>query len=131
MACNMRTDLLAGHLIGKRRIGDASVVRAVLVDRKTIVKNIPGSSNLIIRTLTKPQVETVERDVSKGRFGRFGGKYVPESLMTCMGELEAEFNSALRDTEFQVSFPKITACFKSEVEIQNVKHGDHARIQDF
>ncbi|XP_059435641.1 tryptophan synthase beta chain 2, chloroplastic-like isoform X2 [Corylus avellana] len=102
MACNMRTrDLLTGHLIVKRRTGDSSVVRAVVVDRNILVKNTPGSSNLIMKTLTKPQVETVDMDVSKGRFGRFGGKYVPESLITCLAELEAEFNSALRDTAFQ------------------------------
>jgi tryptophan synthase beta chain len=104
MACNMQTHLVAGHLIVKRRTGDSSVVRAVVVDRNILVKNIPGSSNLIMKTLTKPQVETVDMDVSKGRFGRFGGKYVPESLITCLAELEAEFNSALRDTDFQVNF---------------------------
>ncbi|KAK8629464.1 hypothetical protein V6N13_078305 [Hibiscus sabdariffa] len=36
-----------------------------------------------------------------GKFGKFGGKYVPETLITCLGKLEAEFNLVLHDSEFQ------------------------------
>lgn len=34
------------------------------------------------------------------RFGEFGGQYVPESLMDCLAELEAGFNSAKEDSTF-------------------------------
>lgn len=34
------------------------------------------------------------------RFGEFGGQYVPESLMDCLSELEAEFNKAKDDPKF-------------------------------
>lgn len=34
------------------------------------------------------------------RFGEFGGQYVPESLMDCLAELEAGFNSAKEDPNF-------------------------------
>lgn len=34
------------------------------------------------------------------RFGEFGGQYVPESLMDCLAELEAGFNSAKEDPTF-------------------------------
>lgn len=34
------------------------------------------------------------------RFGEFGGQYVPESLMDCLAELEAGFNSAKDDPTF-------------------------------
>lgn len=37
-----------------------------------------------------------------GKFGKFGGKFVPESLITCLGKLEAEFNLVLNDSKFQV-----------------------------
>ncbi|KAJ1384329.1 Tryptophan synthase, beta chain [Sesbania bispinosa] len=40
----------------------------------------------------------VERN---GKFGRFGGKFVPETLVACLNHLEAEFNKALRDQLFQ------------------------------
>lgn len=36
-----------------------------------------------------------------GKFGKFGGKYVPELLMTCLGDLEDEFYKALSDIKFQ------------------------------
>ncbi|XP_057536747.1 tryptophan synthase beta chain 1-like [Amaranthus tricolor] len=38
---------------------------------------------------------------NNGRFGKFGGKYVPELLITCLSELEEEFHKALNDTKFQ------------------------------
>ena len=36
-----------------------------------------------------------------GRFGRFGGQYVPETLMSALGELAAEYDKAKRDPQFQ------------------------------
>ncbi|KAL3519506.1 hypothetical protein ACH5RR_017655 [Cinchona calisaya] len=38
---------------------------------------------------------------STGKFGRFGGKFVPETLITCLSILEAELTLALHDTDFQ------------------------------
>ena len=38
------------------------------------------------------------------RFGEFGGQYVPESLMDCLAELEAGFNSAIDDPKFWKEF---------------------------
>ena len=37
-----------------------------------------------------------------GRFGKFGGKYVPETLMYALTELESAFYSLAGDEEFQV-----------------------------
>ena len=37
----------------------------------------------------------------RGRFGAFGGKFVPESLMTALAELENAYEQAINDTEFQ------------------------------
>ena len=37
----------------------------------------------------------------RGRFGEFGGKFVPESLMSALTELETAYNASLHDTEFQ------------------------------
>ncbi|HWC19026.1 MAG TPA: hypothetical protein VG498_18585, partial [Terriglobales bacterium] len=36
-----------------------------------------------------------------GRFGPYGGRYVPETLMAALEELEAAYNSAKADPEFQ------------------------------
>ncbi|AWI05289.1 tryptophan synthase subunit beta [Clostridium drakei] len=35
-----------------------------------------------------------------GRFGKFGGQYVPETIMNALTELENEFNEAVQDKEF-------------------------------
>lgn len=39
---------------------------------------------------------------SSGKFGRFGGVFVPETLITCLKKLEAEFRWVLHDPEFQM-----------------------------
>lgn len=36
----------------------------------------------------------------KGRYGQFGGRFVPETLMTAVLELEEEYNKAVSDPEF-------------------------------
>ena len=37
----------------------------------------------------------------RGRFGPFGGKFVPESLMPALAELEAAYEESLLDAQFQ------------------------------
>src|SRR5215467_11401171 len=37
---------------------------------------------------------------SRGRFGRFGGQYAPETLMTALEELEREWRDAVRDRRY-------------------------------
>src|SRR5258708_816497 len=38
---------------------------------------------------------------ARGRFGSFGGKFVPESLVEPLAELEAAYNQARSDEQFQ------------------------------
>ena len=42
----------------------------------------------------------VKEQTKAGRYGKFGGQYVPETLMTALGELEKEYNLAIKDPEF-------------------------------
>ncbi len=44
---------------------------------------------------------TAQRPDSLGRFGQFGGKYVPETLMPALFELEAAFHQYRSEPEFQ------------------------------
>jgi tryptophan synthase beta chain len=44
----------------------------------------------------------LQRPDSFGRFGKFGGKYVPETLMHALTELETSFHSLAGDEKFQV-----------------------------
>jgi tryptophan synthase beta chain len=43
---------------------------------------------------------TVESTESKGRFGAYGGRYVPETLITALDELEAAYAQAREDGAF-------------------------------
>ncbi|KAL8461374.1 hypothetical protein ACS0TY_031926 [Phlomoides rotata] len=45
--------------------------------------------------------QTEELSPSTGKFGRFGGVFVPETLVSCLSKLVAEFNLVLRDPVFQ------------------------------
>jgi tryptophan synthase beta chain len=40
----------------------------------------------------------------KGRFGKFGGQYVPETIMNAVTELEEEFEKAMKDEQFIAEF---------------------------
>lgn len=44
---------------------------------------------------------------SKGRFGDYGGQYVPETLMVAVNELEEAYTAAKNDPEFQAEFHKM------------------------
>jgi tryptophan synthase beta chain len=50
-------------------------------------------------TTTAPQNKT-----KKGRFGPYGGRYVPETLMAALQELEAAYDAARKDKSFQAEF---------------------------
>ncbi|KAJ9169064.1 hypothetical protein P3X46_020532 [Hevea brasiliensis] len=86
-------------MISKRRTRNAHVACAQLLP----MENTPNSRKL---DLNKPMMGTQQVPINvpaiiSGKFGRFGGKFVPETLIACLKELEAEFNWALEDPEFQ------------------------------
>ena len=53
------------------------------------------------RTTSDGQVAQMRPD-SFGRYGKYGGKYVPETLMHALSELESAFNMLIKDQGFQV-----------------------------
>lgn len=48
---------------------------------------------------------------SQGRFGKFGGRYVPETLMPALLELEKAYFAARRDREFQAELTGYLASY--------------------
>lgn len=52
------------------------------------------------RSLSEGPRDFGEFPDERGRFGRFGGKYVPETLMAPLSELEEAFNLIKKDTAF-------------------------------
>lgn len=53
-----------------------------------------------------PEIEKSIQDYQRpdiaGRFGKFGGKYVPETLIPALAELEVAYKEAIADPAFQV-----------------------------
>ena len=69
---------------------------------------VPRSSKVKIRNLGKgsrvghPRSSTSSvRRQEPGRFGVYGGRYVPETLMAALDELEREYEKARKDKKFQ------------------------------
>ncbi len=48
---------------------------------------------------------------AQGRFGPYGGQYVPETLMPALEELEAAFRAAIADPAFVAAFEGLLASF--------------------
>ncbi|MEO1183323.1 MAG: tryptophan synthase subunit beta, partial [Cyanobacteria bacterium J06636_27] len=47
------------------------------------------------------KVSSVARPDNLGRFGKFGGKYVPETLMPALSELETAYEKYRNDPDFK------------------------------
>jgi tryptophan synthase beta chain len=61
---------------------------------------------LVERRASRPSSRAITRKTSTngsvpGRFGVYGGRYVPETLMAALDELEREYEKAKRDRKFQ------------------------------
>ncbi|GLU23272.1 hypothetical protein SLE2022_392940 [Rubroshorea leprosula] len=94
------------NLAPERKICNPFVVvcRASVADTQTLPKNSSTSSlkkPLMITKNLPHDIHDERKVISMGKSGRFGGKFVPEILMTCLTQLEAEFNLALHDSLFQ------------------------------
>src|ERR1700686_4137773 len=70
----------AGHGRGKLKMATATVTKKA---RNQISGKLPPKS------------------ATAGRFGAYGGRYVPETLMAALDELEREYERATRDRKFQ------------------------------
>ena len=52
-------------------------------------------------------MRTRDKPDSHGYFGQYGGKFVPETLMPALSELESAYTEARADTEFQQQFREL------------------------
>lgn len=53
----------------------------------------------------------VPRPDKTGRFGKFGGQYVPETLIPALIELVEEYEAAKKDPEFEVGLDRFCWLF--------------------
>lgn len=58
-------------------------------------------------TATATATETTVLPDEKGRFGPFGGRFVPETLMSALLELEEAYRTHVKDPEFQAELIKL------------------------
>ena len=72
-----------------------SIIKGVLYPHLAIVTTTPLPRSL--QADSSPQ----SRPDSLGRFGKFGGKYVPETLMPALFELEAAYQQYRNEPDFQ------------------------------
>ncbi|XP_027361633.1 tryptophan synthase beta chain 1-like isoform X2 [Abrus precatorius] len=85
----------------------SSVVAQAVVTQETF--KVPDLTVTYLPPTTTPLIEKAMEIVetkeltatNPGKFGRFGGKFVPETLVACLSQLEDEFKKALRDEDFQ------------------------------
>lgn len=57
--------------------------------------------------MSNPTIERATVPDEKGRFGLFGGKYVPETLMNALTELEEAFEVVRRDPDFRAELNQL------------------------
>ncbi|RAK96151.1 tryptophan synthase [Aspergillus ibericus CBS 121593] len=70
---------------------------------QTVPQTIP--TTIEPTSLSHPSTPDQPSQASKpGRFGTYGGQYVPEALTTCLNELEAGFNAAIADPTFWAEY---------------------------
>lgn len=58
-------------------------------------------------TPISPNLTTSQLPDAQGRFGKFGGKYVPETLMPALTELEAAYQKYRHDQDFQTELQQL------------------------
>ena len=58
-----------------------------------------------------PQAPLSQVPDAGGRFGPFGGRYVPETLVAALDELEHEYAAAKQDPTFQAELDQLLARF--------------------
>jgi len=64
-------------------------------------RSLDSASALLCKADTPLGMTKKSPSSEPGRFGVYGGRYVPETLMAALEELEREYEKAKRDSKFQ------------------------------
>lgn len=79
---------------------------------KTRARNLATDAAVIAgRRRALSLSRTSLRSNEPGRFGEYGGRYVPETLMAALEELEREYEKAKRDKKFQTRLDELLKNF--------------------
>ncbi|CAL5195168.1 unnamed protein product [Lathyrus oleraceus] len=108
-ACKLQSRIVSSQFIDKKEATkdrSSAVVQAVITRENFKVKFpqlITTYTPLLLPLIEKENEVIVETDStnSAGKFGRFGGTFVPETLIMSLKQLESEFKNVLGDQLFQ------------------------------
>lgn len=78
------------------------------VSKASVTQSFRRVAAAVMADKPPPMLGDQLRPDSDGRFGKFGGKYVPETLIPALLELTAEYEAAMKDEAFQVRYSAIT-----------------------
>ncbi|XP_068668603.1 tryptophan synthase beta chain 1-like isoform X2 [Aristolochia californica] len=73
----------------------AKPAMSIRVNKSSLEANLTASSP------KEFQLDNNLKKSTEGKFGKHGGKYVPETLISCLSELEAQLKTIATDTQFQ------------------------------
>lgn len=101
---------LAGvsHRIQAEKPVAASLASSSLKGVPVVHRSVKSQNNIVTGRKMSQVVKAIaaepamQRPDDTGRFGRFGGKYVPETLITALAELEQAYAEAINDPSFTV-----------------------------
>ena len=80
-----------------------AAVRGARAARKTVAaRRVSTTVRAAIVDPPKQSIKDVQRPDASGRYGAYGGKYVPETLIPALQELEKEYAALATDEAFQV-----------------------------
>ena len=81
-----------------------AAVRGARATRRTVAppRRVNTTTRAAIVDPPKVSIKDVKRPDETGRFGDYGGKYVPETLIPALQALEREYYALASDEEFQV-----------------------------
>ncbi|XP_024361022.1 tryptophan synthase beta chain 1 [Physcomitrium patens] len=101
-----RTNALPFAMNGAARSISQNLKSAVACRKKYIVPPGQARCTLAADVYTKDQIDCpsckgLKRPDFFGRYGVYGGMYVPETLMTALSNLETAYRSTINDTEFK------------------------------
>ncbi|KAL5100910.1 hypothetical protein RYX36_005237 [Vicia faba] len=109
-ACKFQGTIVSNQFINKKEATKdhaSAVVQAVITGREKFKIKLPQLTTTYV-PLPIPLIEKdneiiveTESTNSAGKFGRFGGTFVPETLIMSLNHLEAEFKNVLHDRVFQ------------------------------
>ncbi|KAK7405880.1 hypothetical protein VNO78_07492 [Psophocarpus tetragonolobus] len=103
LACKLQLQgaLVVSKYSRTRELRDGNSVSQAVVTRENFKTKVPELTVTYVPSPT-PSIQTKDLPITtSGKFGRFGGKFVPETLVSCLIQLEAQFRNALHDHVFQ------------------------------